>query len=162
MDLAIDKIRMLIVEARRLDVKESATDPDSGSDAIDDGFTDVLADQGVDEGGIDGAEQELRGLVAGLNADEAADLLALVYVGRGDIEPEEWEAARRLAAERLDAGSLTLADYLLGIPDLGDLLEEALAALGETLDDRGADAPDVEETEGVEPAPGRPERPAAG
>ncbi len=147
MDLAIDKIRMLIVEARRLEVKEAATDPDAGSNAIDDGFADVLADQPGDEGGRDGAEEEMRGLVAGLNVDEAADLLALVYVGRGDMEPEDWALARMLAAERLNAATLDLADYLLGIPDLGDLLDEALSAMGETVADREAGAPDLEETE---------------
>ncbi len=148
MDLAIDKIRMLIVEARRHEVKEAATDPDAGSNAIDDGFADVLADQPGDEGGRDGAEEEMRGLVAGLNVDEAADLLALVYVGRGDMEPEDWASARMLAAERLNAATLDLADTLSTLlSDLGDLLDEALSAMGETVADREAGAPDLEETE---------------
>ncbi len=45
MDLSVDKIRSMIVEARRLDVKEGDTDPDSGSNPIDDGQTDVLTDR---------------------------------------------------------------------------------------------------------------------
>ena len=146
MDLSVDKIRSLIVEARRLDVKEGDTDPDSGSNPIDDGQTDVLTDEAVDEGGIDGAEAEFRGLIEALNEDEAADLLALLYVGRGDYDIDEWDTARQLAGER-NASSGNLGDYLLGIPDLGDLFDEGLDALGETLNDEGAGDPDVEETE---------------
>lgn len=146
MDISVDKIRSMIVEARRLDVKEGDTDPDSGSNPIDDGQTDVLTDNAIDEGGVDGAEAEFRGLVAALNEDEAADLLALVYVGRGDYDIDEWDTARQLAGER-NASSGDLGDYLLGIPNLGDLLDEALDAMGETLNDDGGGDPDLEETE---------------
>jgi hypothetical protein len=151
MDLAVDKIRSLIVEARRLDVKEGDTDPDSGSNPIDDGETDVLADEAVDEGGEDGTEAEFRGMIDAMNEDEAADLLALLYVGRGDYEVDEWDTARQLAGER-NAASGDLADYLLGIPNLGDLLDEGLDAMGETLNDTDGSEPDVEETEGSEGA----------
>ena len=62
--------------------------------------------------------------------EERADLIALVYIGRGDMEAEEWGAAVRLAREREAAGSLSTADWLLGIPNLGDLWDEGLAAMG--------------------------------
>lgn len=146
MDISIDKIRSLILEARRIDVKEQDTDPDSGSNPIDDGQIDVLTDQGVDEGGIDGAEAELRGMIDGLNEDEAADVLALLYVGRGDFEIDQWDQAIALARER-NAASPDLADYLIGTPNLGDLLDEGLDAMGETLTDEAGLDPDVEETE---------------
>lgn len=146
MDLSVDKIRSMIVEARRLAVKEAGTDPDSGSNLIDDGQTDVLTDEVLDEGGTDGMEAEFRGLVVALNEDEAADLLALVYVGRGDYDIDEWDTARQLAGER-NSASGDLTDYLLGIPNLGDLLDEGLDAMGETLTDDGGGAPDLEETE---------------
>jgi hypothetical protein len=146
MDLSVDKIRSMIVEARRLAVKEADTDPDSGSNPIDDGQTDVLTDEVLDEGGTDGMEAEFRGLVGALNEDEAADLLALVYIGRGDYDIDEWDTARQLAGER-NASSGDLADYLLGIPNLGDLLDEALDAMGETLSDDAGGDPDLEETE---------------
>jgi len=149
MDLAVDKIRSLIVEARRFDVKEGATDPDSGSNPIDDGQTDVLADEPSDEGGADGTEAEFRGMVDAMNDDEAADLLALLYVGRGDHDVDEWDTARQLAGER-NAASDDLSDYLLGIPNLGDLLEEGLDAMGETLSDEEGGDPDTEETESEE------------
>jgi hypothetical protein len=157
MDLAVDKIRSLIVEARRLDVKEGDTDPDSGSNPIDDGQTDVLTDEAVDEGGGDGTEAEFRGLIDALNEDEAADLLALLYIGRGDYDVDEWDTARQLAGER-NAASGDLADYLLGIPDLGDLLDEALDAMGETINDTDGESPDTEETEDDDAEAGDPDR----
>lgn len=123
MDIALDKVCELILRAKAIDVKEGITDPDSGSNAIDDGSTDVLTDSGDDL-----TEAEVREVIAGLNDDERHDLIALVYIGRGDMEPEEWRDAVRLARERDGTGDT--ADYLLGIPNLGDLLDEGLAALG--------------------------------
>jgi hypothetical protein len=128
MDIAVEKVREIILRARAVDVKEGVTDPDSGSNAIDDGSTDVLV-SGTD----DATEEELREVIAGLNDDERAELIALVYVGRGDMEPEEWDAALRLARERDAAGGST-ADYLLGIPNVGDLLDEGLDAIEPTLE----------------------------
>jgi hypothetical protein len=125
MDIALDKVCDLIIRAKAIDVKEGLTDPASGSNPIDDGNLDSLtADPD------DATEQELRDVIAGLNDDERADLIALVYIGRGDMEPEEWGAAVRLAREREESSSLGTADWLIGIPNLGDLLDEGLAAMG--------------------------------
>ncbi|MBY0611849.1 MAG: DUF3775 domain-containing protein [Beijerinckiaceae bacterium] len=136
MDIAIDKIRALIVEARRIDVKEADTDPDSGSNPIDDGETDVLTSSEADEG-EDATEIEFRGMIDGMNDDERADVIALVYLGRGDFDIEEWDDAVALARERDEASGGDTASYLLGIPNLGDLLDEGLAAHGDTLEDDG-------------------------
>ena len=63
MDIALDKVCELILRAKAIDVKEGVTDPDSGSNPIDDGSTDVLAD-----GGDDLTESEVRDVIAGLNS----------------------------------------------------------------------------------------------
>ncbi len=125
MDIALDKVCELIEHARALDVKEGVTDPASGSNPTDDGSTDVLIDAGDDL-----TDDELHDVLDGLNEDERHDLIALVYIGRGDLEPEEWVEAVRLAREREDRASLSTADWLLGIPNLADLLDEGLAAMG--------------------------------
>jgi hypothetical protein len=122
MDIALDKVCELILRARAVDVKEGDTDPDSGSNAIDDGMADVLI-----EGSDDPSEEEIREFIAGLNDDERHDLVAITWIGRGDFEPEEWGEALRTARERELRNT---ADYLLGIPNLPDLLDEGLAALG--------------------------------
>jgi hypothetical protein len=125
MDIALDKVCEFILRAKALDVKEGMTDPASGSNPIDDGSLDSLVTSPDDT-----TEQELRDVIAGLNEDERTDLIALVYIGRGDMEPEEWGAAVRLAREREDASSVSTADWLIGIPNLGDLLDEGLALMG--------------------------------
>ncbi|WP_430912014.1 DUF3775 domain-containing protein [Methylobacterium sp. sgz302541] len=124
MDIATDTVTEIILRLRAVEVKEGATDPDSGSNPTDDGATDILV-SGTDEA----TEAELRGLVAGLDVDERADLLALLYVGRGDMEPEEWEGAVRFARER-DAAGEGGARALLAVPDAADFLAEGLERMG--------------------------------
>ncbi|ACA16703.1 conserved hypothetical protein [Methylobacterium sp. 4-46] len=124
MDIAVEKVCEFILRVRALDVKEGPTDADSGSNPIDDGARDVLI-----EDPDDATEEELREVIAGLNDDERAELVALLYVGRGDMEPEEFPDAVRLAREREAAGT-DPANYLLGIPNLGDLLAEGLEGMG--------------------------------
>ena len=135
MDIALDKVRELILEARRLDVKEADTDPDSGSNPIDDGATDVLTSSESEES-PDGVEREFRGLIAAMNEDERANLLALIYIGRGDFGADEWDDAVALGKER-DTAEGHLANYLIGTPNLADLLEEGLAAFGDGVEDTG-------------------------
>ena len=125
MDIALDKVCELIIRARAIDVKEGLTDPASGSNPTDDGSIDALT-----ASPDDATEEEVRDVIAGLNDDERADLIALVYIGRGDMEPEEWGAAVRLAREREDASSISTADWLIGIPNLADLLDEGVNAMG--------------------------------
>jgi hypothetical protein len=70
----------------------------------------------------------LPGMIADLNTDEQAALIALTWVGRGDYTAEEWPQALRLARERNADGSAPT--YLAGTEMLGDLLSEGLAAMG--------------------------------
>jgi hypothetical protein len=72
-------------------------------------------------------------MIGALNDDERADLLALVYVGRGDMEAEEWKDAVRFARERESVGE-GAARELLGTPNAADLLAEGMANLGITPD----------------------------
>ncbi|GBU19340.1 MULTISPECIES: DUF3775 domain-containing protein [Methylobacterium] len=128
MDIAPDTVTEIILRLRAVDVKEGVTDPDSGSNPIDDGATDVLV-SGTD----DATESEVRSMIAGLNDDQRAELLALLYVGRGDMEPEDWEGAVRFAREREAAGEGAVRE-ILRQPDGGDLLAEGLDRLGITPD----------------------------
>jgi hypothetical protein len=125
MDIALDKVCDLIVRARAIDVRDGDAETVSGSNPTDDANALTLV-----ESGDDATEEEVREVIAGLNEDERHDLIALVYIGRGDMEPEEWVEAVRLAREREDASSISTADWLLGIPNLGDLLDEGLNAMG--------------------------------
>jgi hypothetical protein len=125
MDIALDKVCEIILRARAIDVKDGDAETISGSNPTDDASALALVETADDP-----TEEELREVIAGLNEDERHDLIALVYIGRGDLEPEEWVEAVRLAREREDRGSLSTAEWLLGIPNLGDLLDEGVNAMG--------------------------------
>ena len=125
MDIALDKVCEIIIRARAIDVRDGDAQTIDGSNPTDDGNALTLV-----ESAEDATEEELREVIAGLNEDERHDLIALVYIGRGDLEPEEWVEAVRLAREREDVMSISAADWLLGIPNLGDLLDEGINSVG--------------------------------
>ncbi|HEY8947571.1 MAG TPA: DUF3775 domain-containing protein [Rhizomicrobium sp.] len=126
--IAPEKVRFLIVKARQFDAKEADTDPDEGSDAIDDGMTDVLEDDPEN----DAVEQELREFINGLDEEEQTNLVALAWLGRGTYGIDEWQEA--LDTAKAEHNKRT-AQYLLGLPLLGDYLAEGLEAFGESFDD---------------------------
>src|SRR5918993_1173369 len=92
MDIALDKVCELILRAKAVDVKEGVTDPDSGSNPIDDGSTDVLID-----GGDDLTESEMRDVIAGLNDDERHDLVALAR----ELRAHQGDPSGHLTPERI-------------------------------------------------------------
>ena len=120
--ISSDQVAFLIEKARQFDVKDIASDPDSGSNGADDEMIDVLEDNGGDP-----VQKEIYGFVAALTEDEQIDLVALMRLGRGDGGIEEWDELRKEAAEGRNGHT---ARYLLGEPLLGDLLAEGLDAFG--------------------------------
>jgi Protein of unknown function (DUF3775) len=127
-DLAIstEKVAAILAKARQFDVKDVVTDPDSGSNASDDGMLSVLEDHSDDP-----VRTELTAIIRGLNEDEQIDLVALTWLGRGDGELDDWDDIR---AEASRAHNKRTAEYLLGIPLLGDLLE-GLAQFGHSIEE---------------------------
>ncbi|MEJ6399376.1 DUF3775 domain-containing protein [Yoonia sp. 208BN28-4] len=75
---------------------------------------------------------QLHDYIAGLNADEAANLVAIMWVGRDTFDADDWDEALRTA--RAEATAPT-EDYLSGLPQLGDDLEAGLEALGVDVTD---------------------------
>lgn len=121
----VDKVCHIIAKARQFDAKEAITDPDSGSNASDDGMTDVLEDLPT---GQDATRLEIVEFIRALDEDEQFNLVALAWVGRGTYDLSEWNDA--LGEARLEHNK-RVAEYLLTLPLLGDYLEEGLAAFGE-------------------------------
>jgi hypothetical protein len=76
---------------------------------------------------IDRAEGELRAFVDRLNEDEAAELVALFWIGRGSFEPDDWDEALRTAQGE---ATTPTADYLLGSPHFADHIEAGAEAMG--------------------------------
>ena len=117
-----EKVVFLIEKARQFDVKEAASDPNSGSNGSDDDMIDVLVDDGRDP-----VAREIVGFINALSEDEQIDLVALMRLGRGDGTIKEWKALRRQAEEGRNGRT---ARYLMGEPMLGDLLADGLDAFG--------------------------------
>ena len=117
-----DTLAFIIVKAREFDAKVEPVEDDPGSNAADDGEREVLEDYADDP-----TLAELREAIDDLNEDEIIDLIAIAWVGRGDFGRAEWDEARALASERHRGRT---SAYLLGMPALGDYLEEGLAELG--------------------------------
>ena len=122
-----EKIGFLIEKAREFDVKDGASDPDSGSNGADDDMIDVLEDSADDP-----VVREITGFINALSEDEQIDLVALMWLGRGDGSIEEWDDLRRQAS---DSRNGRTARYLLGEPMLGDFLADGLDAFGLTWAD---------------------------
>jgi hypothetical protein len=123
-DLTIrpEKAFYIIEKAREFDVKVAPSAPDPGSNPADDASQVILEDRADDP-----TYQELVDALDGLNEDEAIDMVALAWLGRGDFTKEDWLDARAQARDRRET---SVASYLAGIPLLADYLEEALSQLG--------------------------------
>jgi hypothetical protein len=127
LDIPTDKLGFIILKAREYDVKESDSDPDEGSDPPDDGYTDVLTDKPDDP-----VREELLGAIRELSEEERVQLVALAWVGRGTYDLSEWRTA--LDTARSEHRKRT-AEYLLGLPLLGDYLEDGLSQFGDGIVD---------------------------
>lgn len=128
-ELAIsgDDAFYILMRAREFDEKTPNSDPDSGSNAVDDGAADTLEDQADDS-----VEAELTAAIRGLNDDAQLDLIALTWIGRGDFTLAEWGQAREAAR---DIGRARIVRYLREIPLLSDYLDEGLSQMGFSLED---------------------------
>lgn len=120
--VAVDKLCFIIALAHGFDVKDAVTEEDTGSNPTDDGQRAVLEDHEDDP-----VEEELRVFIDELDEDEQIDLVALVWLGRGDGEISDWDSLRSDAA---DAHNDRTSDYLMGIPLLADYLEVGMNAFG--------------------------------
>lgn len=76
--------------------------------------------------------QTLKAIIEGLNDEEKAELVALLWIGRGTYSSEEWKVATASARE---AANDHTADYLMRTPLLPDYLEDALVQMDEESQD---------------------------
>lgn len=136
--ISAEKVRFVILKARQFDAKEGDADPDEGSNAADDGMADVLEDKPED----DAVRSELTTYINGLDEEEKANLVALAWVGRGTFDLDEWDEALQTAR---DEHATRVAQYLLGLPLLGDYLADGLEVFGEDYDDETDEELDEEE-----------------
>lgn len=122
LDISPEKVCFIILKAREFDAKVEIEEPDPGSNPSDEDMRQVLQDYAEDA-----TYQELKEAIADLNEEEQINLVALLWLGRGDYAKDDWHEA---VQEARDAHNRHTAEYLTGTPILGDLLEEGLAELG--------------------------------
>lgn len=122
-----DTAFFILEKAREFDEKTAPTNPGDGSNPADDRNVDVLESFRDDP-----TCEELVSAIRALNDDAQVDLVALMWLGRGDFSPDEWDDCRQLARERR---ATPTAHYLAGTPLVSDYLEEGLALLGHTMDE---------------------------
>ncbi len=115
--IPLDTVGWIIVKAREYDGKADDT---SDGDAQEDPSS-VLQDRADDP-----SEQELASWINDLTDTEAAELVALMWLGRGDGDAADFPA---LVEQARRARTGKTSKYLLGEPMLADYLAEGLEAL---------------------------------
>jgi hypothetical protein len=125
--ISSESVCFIIVKAREFDAQDVVTDPDSGSNAADDGAASVLEAHSDDL-----TQKELVAFINALSDEEQADLVALLWLGRGDGTMEDWDDLRDEAQRQHNNRT---AAYLLGEPLLSDHLEEGLSQFGFSCED---------------------------
>ena len=124
--IPLEKLAYVIEKAREFDA-QVPSDAEEGSNAADDDEREILLDTPDNP-----TEQERRDAMDGLGIPERQELLALMWLGRGDYDAESWSEALQQARQTQSASETA---YLLGTPLLGDYIEEGVAALGLSLED---------------------------
>ena len=114
-------LRSLILKLRAVMAQEEEVSPDSGSNPTDDERSATLQDSPDNL-----TRAEIEAEIEDLEPDQQYELVALMWIGRGDMEPDDWEEALVLAEERHERST---ASYLLAHPHVADHLEEGVDLL---------------------------------
>jgi hypothetical protein len=121
LSISPEKVFFIVTKSRQSD--SNAIGPDASPDSGDD----VAEDHGKSTD-----RSELFRFIRDLNIDEQIDLVALMWLGRGDGDLVNW---RDLRSEAERAHNNRTASYLIGTPMLADYLEEALSQFGKSFED---------------------------
>ncbi|MEM1287742.1 MAG: DUF3775 domain-containing protein [Pseudomonadota bacterium] len=124
-------VRIFINKAKAIAAGVGQRDADHADDAVEfdvDRLEDSHHHDGLaEEETQDLTATELTELIDDLNDDEAASLVAITWVGRGDYDATAFNEAVSDAKERAHSAT---SGYLLGMPLLSEYLEAGLDALG--------------------------------
>jgi Protein of unknown function (DUF3775) len=123
LSISPEKVFFIVSKTRQSEME--ASEPELIADLEDD-------DAGEGRVGKDTDLTELSSFISDLNVDEQIDLVALMWLGRGDGDLDGFSDLRSQAA---DAHNNRTAAYLLGTPMFADYLEEAMSAFGRSTED---------------------------
>lgn len=122
LNLNPDIVCALIERAREFHAKEAVVLPEEVPDPDSSAASGMLAEHQGDP-----TLQEFKTTVEELEPDQQVALVALMWLGRGDFDADEWATALREAA---DSWTPHTAEQLLATPLVADYLDEGLALLG--------------------------------
>ena len=120
LDLNPEIVQFVIDKVHEFHSREDVTFPEE--DEVE-AVNEDLAQQFATDFGGDPYYQELTTTIADLEPDQQMSLVALMWVGRGDYELEEWDEALKFAEENWTEHT---AEYLVGTPQIADFLAEGL------------------------------------
>jgi hypothetical protein len=118
----IETICFLIVKAHEFQSQEQVVLPELPEIPTEDWALETLADHTEDP-----CLNEVQEMMGEMNERQRAEVIALMWVGRGDYDVEDWESA---VEDALEAHSERAAEYLLAHPTVAEDLEEGLIQLG--------------------------------
>jgi len=123
--LSIDPgyLRRLVVKVRSFMGKEATEVPDEGSNPTDD----EMPSSALQDEGDDLSREEVVEEIRGLEPRQQAELVALMWLGRDEGAPEEFEGLVRLALERREVPT---EDYLLDPPLVAEHWLDGMERLG--------------------------------
>lgn len=102
------------MHAVRGQVRPDVDDP--ASNGIDDDMVEILNDRGPER-------PLLSQMLAAMSERELHEVIALLWIGRGDYEPEEWDRAMENVPEYVNEPPV---DHVLGTPLAAEHIEEGL------------------------------------
>ena len=122
LSVRIDTICLLIDKAHQFQSQEQVVLGDVPGIPTEDWALEALADHAEDP-----CLNEVRDLLNDIDPNQRAEVVALMWLGRGDYEVEDWDTA---VEDALEGYSERTAEYLLAHPMVADDLEEGLIQLG--------------------------------
>ena len=128
--ISSDKVCAFIEAARELAGKMPSTAGDRTTTGDDSKLATIDEPEGIGED-EDARRREAVEFIAGLNVEEQTDLLALIWLGRGDYDIGEWEDAVAEAEARIAARD---PDYMIGDSALPEYLGDGLEAFSLACD----------------------------
>jgi hypothetical protein len=128
--ISSEKVCAFIEAAREVAGKVPSTAGDRTTTGDDSKLVTIEEPEGDGED-EDARRRQMVEFVAGLNVEEQADLLALIWLGRGDYDISEWDDALVEAEARIAARD---PDYMIGDAALPEYLGGGLEAFGWSCD----------------------------
>ena len=127
LELNPETVCFIIDRAQEFHAKEQVVISEDPQNPGDDWALQILADHKDDL-----TFMELQAAISDLDQIQQASLVALMWLGRGDYEVDEWASALEEAKESWTGRT---AEYLLGTPLVASYLQEALEQLGYSCSD---------------------------